>query len=85
MTRNTQIPKDFQDTECICKDNWRFLVKEYAPLIGRQFMDNKGQEWTFEGLVWGKDDLYYGMYREGDTVFLSCVGSIKGHGFEVIE
>ena len=70
---------------CVCEGNWRSLVEEYEPLFNKMFMDNLGQEWRFYGLVWGSDDLYYGMYREDKALLLSCVGSLESHGFDVFK
>ena len=77
-------------TDCICEGNWRSLVKEYGPLIGQLFVDRHGVRWQFYGLVWGEDDLYFGMYSdtlafEDKCILLSCVGDlITGHGYELI-
>ena len=70
---------------CICQGNWYSLVKEYEPLFNKRFVNNFGKKWRFYGLVWGGDDFYYGMYRKNKVLLLSCVGSLKGHGFELVE
>lgn len=69
------------DDGCICRGNWRALVKEYEARIGRQYIDDRGKRWTFFGLVWADDDLYYGMSRKGKQQLLSCVGGIESYGF----
>lgn len=72
---------------CICKGNWRAIVKESEPLIGKRFRDNRGDIgdiYTMFGIVHGGDDYYYGMFGGGKLRLLSCVGSIEGHGFERI-
>ena len=71
------------DKECICQGNWRSIVKETEHLIGKRFRDNRGDVYTFFGLVHGDDDYYYGM-NGNRLALLSCVGSIEGHGFELI-
>lgn len=73
-------------TECICEGNWRDIVTEVQPLIDRLFeYERTGEEYVFYGVVWGSDDFYYGMSNEGNSMLLSCVGSIEGHGFSLKE
>lgn len=66
---------------CVCAGNWRAIVKDSAPLLGRHFLDHYGEEWVFFGIVHGDDDYYYGMWREGKMQLLSCVGSLEAHEF----
>ncbi|GBG14471.1 reductase [Novimethylophilus kurashikiensis] len=75
------------DDGCICKGNWRAIVKEVEPLINKKFRDSDGKEHIFFGVVHGSDDYYYGMYPldGGSAVLLSCVGSIAGFGYELVE
>lgn len=78
------------DEGCICKGNWRAIVKESTPLLGKWF-EGDGHRWLFSGVVWGEDDLYYLMWRpveglgHGTSLMLSCVGSIKTHGYTACE
>jgi hypothetical protein len=74
------------DPDCICQGNWRAIVNESRPLLGRRFRDGRGKEWTFFGLVDGNDDYYYGMWDQErrELALLSCVGSLDGHGFEPV-
>lgn len=69
---------------CICKGNWRSIVKKTESLIGTSFCDARGDEYRFFGIVHGDGDYYYGMTGEKGLRLLSCVGSIEGHGFEPI-
>ena len=73
------------DPECICQGNWRKIIEESNPLIDRRYVDEKGNVWNFFGVVHGGDDFYYGMWREEHMVLLSCVGSIEGHGFKLLD
>jgi hypothetical protein len=67
---------------CICHGNWRAIVRDSEPLIGKWFVDDKGARWNFFGPVHGGDDYYYGMIGEnGKLALLSCVGSIEGWGY----
>mgnify|MGYP003423079750 CR=1 FL=1 len=75
-------------TGCICEGNWRKIVGEYEPLIGKKYKGYDGETYTFFGLVHGSDDYYYGMCNRDLTKgvkLLSCVGSIEGHGFEEVK
>ena len=75
------------DDECICHGNWRAIVKESLPLLGKRFSDDKGNEYSFFGIVHGDDDYYYGMSSvPGNKVMLlSCVCEIAGHGYKLID
>jgi len=81
-TTNTE-----QNTGCICKGNWRKIVAESEPFLNKNFIDRKGNEFIFFGVVHGNDDYYYGMWPVGDykPVLLSCVGSIECHGYVLKE
>lgn len=68
---------------CICKGNWRAIIGECGPLIGKKFKDSHGEYWTFFGVVYGDDDYYYGMCNKDRLRLLSCVGSFECHGFEI--
>jgi len=69
-------------SNCICKGNWRAIVKEYEPLINRKFKNGfDGKTYIFFGIVHGDDDYYYGMCDEDNKMFLStCVGSMEQNG-----
>ena len=62
--------------------NWMVLIDKYESLIGRKYI-YKGEVYCFFGLVWGRDDLYYGMRRESDgkSQLLSCVSDPEGFDF----
>lgn len=73
-------------TECICKGNWRNIINEVESLLDRKYINSKGQEYTFFGVVHGSDDYYYGMSSTNSTptlLLLSCVSDLEGHGFEL--
>ena len=69
-------------SECICEGNWRAIVAESLPLLDKKFLDSDGKEYTFYGVVWGSDDFYYGMYRQGECRLISCVVSLEFAGFK---
>ena len=62
-------------------DNWAKLVEEYDPLIGDKYLDEKGNEYIFIGLLHGQDDFYFVMWREGTVRLLTCVGIPEQMGF----
>lgn len=69
---------------CVCEGNWRALVAEYDPLIGRHYRDRKGTIYQFFGLVWGDNDFQFGLYSlDGRCrlMLLSCVGTLEAQGF----
>jgi hypothetical protein len=69
--------------KCICKGNWRNIIKECEPLFDKIYLDRNGEECVFVGVLWGSDDFYYVMWniKTGKSSLLSCVGSIEGHGY----
>ena len=72
-------------SKCICKGNWRSIVKKYDHLIGKKFSRDCGDPhiYTFFGLVHADDDYYYGMQRESDRQLhlVSCCIALKHAGF----
>lgn len=71
--------------ECICAGNLRNIVAETSHLIGKKFEDADGKRYVYFGVVYGDDDLYYGMSdMENKCLLLSCVGSLGMFGFEEV-
>jgi hypothetical protein len=70
---------------CICRGNWRALVKACEPVLDMRFRDAQGHEYAFFGIVHARDDYYYGMRGVSPDAcalrLLSCVGTIAGHGY----
>lgn len=67
---------------CICRGNWREIVAESTPLLGRKYIGRDGKAYEFFGVVHSEDDYYYGMFsKDGHLNLLSCVGSIEGSGY----
>lgn len=77
---------EIKSDDCICKGNWRKIVKECEHLIQQTFVDDNNKLYTFFGVVHGGDDYYYGMWnKETDkTTLLSCVGNFETWGFELL-
>ena len=69
-------------TECICEGNFRNIVNKNEHLFGETFIDRHGNEYTFYGIVWAEEDLYYGMYNDDNMILLSCVGDLEGWEFK---
>lgn len=73
-------------SECICKGNWRAIVKESEPFLDKFFNDDKGATHRFVGVMHSADDYYYCMLSGAGAVQrLSCVGSLEMHGFELMD
>lgn len=86
LVADRQSARAAPDPECICHGNWRALVKESLPFLGKKYRDvHDGLEYTFYGVVHAEDDYYYGIYREGKARLLSCVGDLEQHGFVLAE
>lgn len=86
QTQEDKAPAESETTAdpgCICRGNWREIVRECEPLIGRRFLSHDGKEYYFFGVVHGDDDYYYGMNSQAGEglMLLSCVGSLEGHGY----
>ncbi|MDO8415213.1 MAG: hypothetical protein Q7S87_03255 [Agitococcus sp.] len=78
-------PGDSAEDTCICKGNWQLIIKEAAPLMDNQFVqESTGNIYTFWGVLHGSDDYYYVMSRDGKVQLLSCVGSIEEAGFRLL-
>jgi hypothetical protein len=75
------------DPYCICKGNWRNIVKKSEPLLNTKFEEVvSGKRYTFFGVVHGGDDYYYGMYSYHHGLrLLSCVGNLDTHGFKEVK
>jgi len=71
--------------KCICKGNWRLLVKKYEPFLNKKYKNEKGKVYTFFGLVHADEDYYFGMVsKNGKMLLLSCVGDIEDFGYTLI-
>ena len=84
--QTVRADENVRDAGCVCRGNWRDIVNESETILGRDFKDRNGEIYRFFGLVWSDDDFYYGMFSNSNNMrLLSCVGSIDGHGFTLIE
>ena len=71
-----------RDKDCICKGNWRKIIKENEPLFDKFYTDEEGVEYCFMGVIFASDDYYYCMVnKSGELKMLSCVDSLDGHGY----
>ena len=60
--------------------NWTEIFEKYDHLVGRDFKEkDTGTTYNFFGIVWGKDDFYYGLYNNNGLglYLLSCVGPLE--------
>ena len=74
-----------KDQDCICYGNWRAIVKDKEDLFDKRYLDENGEEYMFTGIVHASDDYYYLMMNRYGARLLSCVGSIEGFGYTLIE
>jgi hypothetical protein len=73
--------EEYDEKNCVCKGNWRSLMKQYDSMIGKNFV-MQNDIYHFFGIVHGADDYYFGMNHElsGMQLF-SCVCDLKTYGF----
>jgi hypothetical protein len=74
-------------SECICKGNWRRIIKESQELLGRNYKGHDGNTYVFDSVTWAKDDFYYLMlgFDGAKDQHLSCVGSIEMSDFTLLD
>jgi len=71
---------------CICHGNWSSIIKESRHLLNRHFISHDKKKFIFIGFIHAADDFYYGFWNKIDGLrLLSCVGSIEGHGYTLID
>ena len=74
------------EIECICEGNWRVIVEESEPYLGKWMIDEDGNRCLFEGVVWAADDFYYLTWNKEDgTRMHSCVMGLQSYGSEFEE
>jgi hypothetical protein len=68
-------------------DNFNKILAGCEQHFDKVFIDEAGKEYVFYGIVYGKDDLYYGMHPVGGgrSWLLSCVTNLETHGFKLKE
>ncbi len=75
----------YEDPRCICRGNWRDIVKEAEPLLDKKLVRD-GKAWRFFGVVHGSDDYYYGLSNaDGEFLLLSCVANLENWGFVPVQ
>jgi len=75
-----------EDKDCICKGNWRQIIKESEPFFGKFYLDKEGEVYCFVGIMCASDDYYYCLIsKTGELKMLSCVGSIEDHSYKILD
>jgi len=75
--------------KCICKGNvkgnWSSIVKDTEALLGKDFVNDKGDKYRLFGVVHGADDYYYGLsgVKTGKILMLACVGDLESFGLKL--
>lgn len=77
-------------SSCICEGNWRNIIKESEPLIGKKFYSKYRKKlYTFVGVVWAEDDYYYLMYDqevpEEQYIWITCCTTLETAGYTLVE
>jgi hypothetical protein len=71
---------------CICHGAWSSIIKKSQHLLDRHFISYDKKKFIFIGFIYTADDFYYGMWSKTSGLrLLSCVGSIEGHGYTLID
>lgn len=71
---------------CICEGNWRNIIKESDPLIGKWFLDKNGKHWKFQGVLWAEDDFYY-LFRDTShkCTYITCCVTLEQAGMRLMK
>lgn len=78
------------NSKCICEGNWRNIIKESDPLLGKKFFDSYTKRvYKFVGVVWAEDDYYY-LMRDQESpnpkyVWSTCCVSLETAGYTLVE
>jgi len=68
-------------------DNWKILLHQYEPLFDRKFTKND-KRYSFLGLIWASDDLYFCMYEigsENKMDLITCVTDLETAGYVLVD
>lgn len=69
--------------DCVCDKNWKIFVKNIERKLSNNYVDENGDKYVLFGLVYARDDYYYGMYSDKNGLkLLSCLCSLETHGFK---
>jgi hypothetical protein len=73
------------DTGCICKGNWREIIKENQQDFGKLFNDRNGNIHKYIGVVHTEDDYYHLLYdMNGKPSLISCAVNLDMIGYEPV-
>lgn len=74
-------------SDCICTGNWRNIIKEVEPLMGKTFIDvRNGNLWVFQGVLWVEDDFYYVFINDnGHHKYITCCASFEQSGMKLYD
>jgi len=73
--------------DCICEGNWRDIIKESEPLMGKVFLDEAGKRWIFQGVLWAEDDFYYLFSTDmcGKHKYVTCCVTFEQAGMRLMK
>lgn len=67
---------------CVCGGNWRNIIKEYEPFIGKTYKDENNKRWKLTGILWAEEDFYYLLTNKlNETRYVSCCATLEQCGF----
>lgn len=76
--------EDRQDDDGTYEDDFQRIVDNCSNLIERKYLGPDGDVFTFVGVIYGKDDYYYGMHGGTGLSMLSCAANIEDYGFTLM-
>jgi hypothetical protein len=77
----------YSSPRCSCEGNWRHINAEVNEATGHLFNSPSGDVFQFFGVMYGADDLYYGMISPTNPLkmhLLSCVGDLLTWGYSPV-
>ncbi len=64
-------------------ETFKQITQEYEDKIDKIVVDEADNEFEFFGIVWGKEDIYYGLSRMNGCgmTLVSCVMTLENAGY----
>jgi hypothetical protein len=67
------------------KDNLQTIITGYADLIGRAYTNDESEVFTFIGILYAEEDIYYVMSHNDSTkqTWVSCTIDLSTAGYSL--
>lgn len=64
-------------------ENLQNIIAGYSDLIGRKYVDEKDETFTFVGILYAEEDIYYVLSHDDSSkqTWVSCVIDLSGAGY----